>query len=131
MAQVTLEEVAKVYPDGTSAVKEVSLEIADGELVVFVGPSGCGKTTLLRMVAGLEEITSGTIRIGERVVNKLPPRERDVAMVFQNYALYPHRSVYENLAFPLKMRGEKKDEIERKVRAAAESLGIKELLDRR
>src|ERR1043166_3115266 len=104
MAQVTLENVVKVYPDGTEAVRDLSLEIADGELVVFVGPSGCGKTTALRMGAGLEEITSGTIKIGDRVVNKLPPRERDVAMVFQNYALYPHRSVYENLAFPLKLR---------------------------
>src|SRR5438093_9241655 len=104
MAPVTLENVMKVYADGPEAVKDLSLEIADGELVVFVGPSGCGKTTALRMVAGLEEISSGTIRIGERVVNQLPPRERDVAMVFQNYALYPHKSVYENLAFPLKLR---------------------------
>ncbi len=131
MAQVTLEEVAKVYPDGTAAVKEVSLEIADGELVVFVGPSGCGKTTLLRMVAGLEEITSGTIRIGERVVNKLPPRERDVAMVFQNYALYPHRSVYENLAFPLKLRKLSKPEIQQRVQRIAKLLELEEQLKRR
>src|SRR3989442_14070051 len=100
MAEVTLENVGKVYPDGTEAVKDLSLEIANGELVVFVGPSGCGKTTALRMVAGLEDITSGTIRIGERGVNELPPRERDAAMRFQDYALYPHQSAYENLAFP-------------------------------
>src|SRR4051812_34260237 len=126
MAQVTLENVMKVYPDGTEAVKDVSLEIADGELVVFVGPSGCGKTTLLRMVAGLEEITSGTIRIGERVVNKLPPRERDVAMVFQNYALYPHRSVYENLAFPLKLRKAGRAEIRQRAQGTARLLELGE-----
>jgi multiple sugar transport system ATP-binding protein len=131
MASVTLEEVAKVYPDGTPAVKEVSLEIADGELVVFVGPSGCGKTTLLRMVAGLEEISSGTIRIGERVVNRLPPRERDVAMVFQNYALYPHRSVYENLAFPLRLRKLPKQEVEQRVHRIARLLELEEQLKRR
>src|SRR5438874_1069116 len=131
MAQVTLVNVAKVYPDGTEAVKDLSLEIADGELVVFVGPSGCGKTTALRMVAGLEEITSGTIRIGERVVNHLPPRERDVAMVFQNYALYPHKSVYENLAFPLKLRRLGKAEIEQRVRRIARLLELEEQLPRR
>jgi multiple sugar transport system ATP-binding protein len=131
MAQVTLENVAKVYPDGTEAVKDLSLEIADGELVVFVGPSGCGKTTALRMVAGLEEITSGTIKIGDRVVNKLPPRERDVAMVFQNYALYPHRSVYENLAFPLKVRKLPKDEIRQRVQRIARLLELEEQLKRR
>ena len=94
----------KVYADGTVAVKDLSLEIPDGELMVFVGPSGCGKTTALRMVAGLEEITDGEVRIGDEVVNGLPPRDRDVAMVFQNYALYPHKTVYENLSFPLKLR---------------------------
>ena len=104
MAGVTFDGVTKTYPDGTTAVNSLSLGVEDGEFMVLVGPSGCGKTTALRMVAGLEEITSGTIRIGERVVNQLPPRERDVAMVFQNYALYPHKSVYENLAFPLKLR---------------------------
>src|SRR5712691_6918744 len=131
MAQVTLENVVKVYPDGTEAVKELSLEIADGELMVFVGPSGCGKTTALRMVAGLEEITSGTIRIGERVVNRLPPRERDVAMVFQNYALYPHKTVYENLAFPLKLRGLSKGEIDQRVQRIARLLELEEQLKRR
>src|SRR5437763_16743951 len=103
MAQVTLENVGKVYPDGTEAVKDLSLEIADGELVVFVGPSGCGKTTALRMVAGLEEITAGEIKIGDRVANRLPPRERDVPMVFEDYALYPHKIVFENLPLPLHM----------------------------
>ncbi len=131
MAPVTLENVKKVYPDGTEAVKDLSLEISDGELVVFVGPSGCGKTTALRMVAGLEEISSGTIRIGERVVNQLPPRERDVAMVFQNYALYPHKSVYENLAFPLKLRRVAKPEIEQRVRRIARLLELEEQLPRR
>jgi len=131
LAQVTLENVVKVYPDGTEAVKDLSLEIPDGELVVFVGPSGCGKTTALRMVAGLEEITSGTIRIGDTVVNRLPPRERDVAMVFQNYALYPHKSVYENLAFPLKLRRLGKTEIDQRVHRIARLLELEEQLPRR
>src|SRR5712692_864210 len=131
MAQVTLDNIVKVYPDGTEAVKELSLEIADGELMVFVGPSGCGKTTALRMVAGLEEITSGNIKIGDRVVNRLPPRERDVAMVFQNYALYPHKSVYENLAFPLKLRKLAKPEIEQRVQRIAHLLELEEQLKRR
>jgi multiple sugar transport system ATP-binding protein len=130
MAEVVLTDVVKTY--GTVvAVDNVSLTMEDGEFVTLVGPSGCGKTTTLNLIAGLLDITSGTIAIGGRVINDLDPKDRDIAMVFQNYALYPHKSVYENLAFPLKMRGEKKDEIERKVRAAAESLGIKELLDRR
>jgi multiple sugar transport system ATP-binding protein len=130
MAEVVLTDVMKTY--GTVvAVDNVSLTVEDGEFVTLVGPSGCGKTTTLNLIAGLLDITSGTIAIGGRVINDLDPKDRDIAMVFQNYALYPHKSVYENLAFPLKMRGEKKDEIERKVRAAAESLGIKELLDRR
>ncbi|MGI8858096.1 MAG: ABC transporter ATP-binding protein [Thermomicrobiales bacterium] len=130
MAEVVLTDVVKSY--GTVlAVDNVSLTMEDGEFVTLVGPSGCGKTTTLNLIAGLLDITSGTIEIGGRVINDLDPKDRDIAMVFQNYALYPHKSVYENLAFPLKMRGEKKDEIERKVRAAAESLGIKELLDRR
>ena len=131
MARVSLESISKVYPDGTVAVRDFSLEIADGELVVLVGPSGCGKTTALRMVAGLEEITEGQITIGEVVVNKLPPRERDVAMVFQNYALYPHKSIYENLAFPLKLRGMSKKEVEERVTRIARLLELEEQLKRR
>jgi len=104
MAHVLLENLSKTFPDGTAAVKDFSLDIADGELVVFVGPSGCGKTTALRMVAGLEEVSAGTVTIGDRVVNRLPPRDRDVARVFQDYALCPHKSVYDNLAFPLRLR---------------------------
>src|ERR671935_936294 len=111
MAAIELEKLSKVYADGTRAVSDLDLEIADGELVVFVGPSGCGKTSALRMIAGLEEITSGTIRVGGRVVNDLPPKNRDMAMVFQNYALYPHMDVYDNMAFGLKMRGLPKEEI--------------------
>jgi multiple sugar transport system ATP-binding protein len=113
MAEIALENVSKVYGDGTHAVSDLSLEIRDGELMVLVGPSGCGKTTALRMVAGLEDITSGTVRIGERVVNTLPPKDRDLAMVFQNYALYPHMSAYDNMAFGLKMRSIPKAEIGR------------------
>ncbi len=131
MARVSLENISKVYPDGTVAVRDFSLEIADGELVVFVGPSGCGKTTALRMVAGLEEITEGEIKIGDVVVNKLPPRERDVAMVFQNYALYPHKTIYENLAFPLKLRGMGKHEVEERVTRIARLLELEEQLKRR
>src|ERR1041385_5079009 len=115
MAEIALEALSKVYADGTHAVSDLSLEIEDGELVVFVGPSGCGKTTALRMVAGLEDITSGVVRIGSRVVNRLPPKDRDVAMVFQNYALYPHMSAYDNMAFGLKMRSFSKGEIRRRV----------------
>src|SRR5438093_9022120 len=115
----------------THAVKDVNLEIRDREFVVLVGPSGCGKTTTLRMVAGLEDITSGEIRIDEKVVNDLPPMDRDIAMVFQNYALYPHMSVYDNMAFGLKMRKFGKDEIEKRVRHAADILGIQALLERR
>src|SRR5919109_3058302 len=131
MAEVTLENVAKVYPDGTEAVKDLSLDIADGELVVFVGPSGCGKTTALRMVAGLEDITAGVVRIGERVVNKLPPKDRDVAMVFQNYALYPHMSAYDNMAFGLRMRKVQRPVIRERVGNAAGVLGLREVLDKR
>jgi len=131
MARVSLENISKVYPDGTVAVRDFSLEIADGELVVLVGPSGCGKTTALRMVAGLEEITDGQITIGDVVVNKLPPRERDVAMVFQNYALYPHKTIYENLAFPLRLRGMSKQEVEERVTRIARLLELEEQLKRR
>jgi multiple sugar transport system ATP-binding protein len=131
VAQVAFDHVRKVYPDGTVAVEDLSLEIADGDLMVFVGPSGCGKTTALRMIAGLEEITNGEVRIGDTVVNELPPRDRDVAMVFQNYALYPHKSVYENLAFPLKLRGLSKSDIDQRVKQIARVLELDEQLPRR
>jgi multiple sugar transport system ATP-binding protein len=131
MAEIALEEVGKVYPDGTRAVSDFNLGIGDGEFVVLVGPSGCGKTTALRMVAGLEEISEGTVRIGDRVVNHLPARDRDIAMVFQNYALYPHMSVYANMAFGLKLRKIRKDEIDRRVQQAARILGLEDLLKRR
>jgi multiple sugar transport system ATP-binding protein len=131
VARVAFDRVRKVYPDGTVAVQDLSLEIPDGELMVFVGPSGCGKTTALRMVAGLEEITEGEVRIGEEVVNGLPPRDRDVAMVFQTYALYPHKTVYENLSFPLKLRRLSKKEIDDRVRRIARVLELDEQLPRR
>ena len=131
MAQISFEHVRKVYPDGTVAVVDLSLEIPDGELMVFVGPSGCGKTTALRMVAGLEQITDGTVLIGDEVVNALPPRERDVAMVFQNYALYPHKSIYENLAFPLRLRKMSKAEIDERVKRIARLLELEEQLPRK
>src|ERR1700693_5694427 len=130
MAQVVLKELNKKY-DEVHAVKDVNLTIRDKEFMVLVGPSGCGKTTTLRMVAGLEEITSGEIAIGDRVVNDLPPKDRDIAMVFQNYALYPHMSVYDNMAFGLKMRKFPKPEIQKRVQDAAEILGIQELLKRK
>ena len=130
MAQVVLKDLNKKY-DEVHAVKDVNLTIRDKEFMVFVGPSGCGKTTTLRMVAGLEEITSGEISIGDRVVNDLPPKDRDIAMVFQNYALYPHMSVYDNMAFGLKMRKFPKPEIDKRVQDAAEILGIQELLKRK
>src|SRR5919109_5540831 len=113
MAPVTMAGVGKVYPDGTRAVSDFDLDIEDGEFVVLVGPSGCGKTTALRMVAGLEEISEGVVRIGERVVNYVPSRDRDIAMVFQSYALYPHLSVYENIAFGLRLKKVPKDEVSR------------------
>ena len=131
MAQVALEGVAKVYPDGTEAVKDLDLTIDDGEFMVFVGPSGCGKTTALRMVAGLEDISRGTIEIGDRVVNDVPSKDRDVAMVFQNYALYPHLTVYENMAFGLRLRKTEKSVIDARVREAAGILGLTEFLDRK
>ncbi|MFA5028670.1 MAG: sn-glycerol-3-phosphate ABC transporter ATP-binding protein UgpC [Candidatus Methylomirabilota bacterium] len=130
MAQVTLENVTKRF-DSVVAVKDVNLTIDDKEFVVLVGPSGCGKSTTLRMVAGLEEISGGTIKIGDRVVNDVPPKDRDIAMVFQNYALYPHMSVYDNMAFGLKLRKFPKPEIEQRVKEAAEILGIQELLQRK
>ncbi|MGH2765478.1 MAG: ABC transporter ATP-binding protein, partial [Actinomycetota bacterium] len=131
MAEIALEDVTKVYADGTKAVSDLSLGIGDGEFMVFVGPSGCGKTTALRMVAGLEDISDGTIRIGERVVNEIAPKDRDVAMVFQNYALYPHMTVYENMGFGLKLQKVDKAEIDRRVREAAQVLGLSELLDKK
>ncbi|NQT52762.1 sn-glycerol-3-phosphate ABC transporter ATP-binding protein UgpC [bacterium] len=131
MAEVRIEKVTKVYPGNVLAVKEATLHIADTELMVLVGPSGCGKSTTLRMVAGLEEISSGTISIGDRVVNDVPPKNRDIAMVFQNYALYPHMSVYNNMAFGLKLRGFKRKEIDERVQEAAQILGITELLERK
>jgi multiple sugar transport system ATP-binding protein len=131
MAPVTFESVGKVYGDGTRAVSDLSLDVADGEFMVFVGPSGCGKTTALRMVAGLEDISEGELRIGDRVVNDLEPRDRDVAMVFQNYALYPHMSVYDNIAFGLKMRKETKGAIRARVAEISRVLGLTELLQKR
>ncbi len=131
MATVRLDNVRKQYDHGKLAVAGATFEAANGELLVLVGPSGCGKTTLLRMIAGLETVTAGTIEIGGRVVNEVPPRERDIAMVFQNYALYPHMSVAENLAFGLKLRGESRAEVERRVQAAAEVLGLHDMLQRR
>ncbi len=131
MAEVLIDNIVKVYPGDVRAVDDVTLHIQDKEFIVLVGPSGCGKSTTLRMVAGLEEITDGTIRIGERVVNDVPPKDRDIAMVFQNYALYPHMTVYKNMAFGLKLRKVPKDEIDKKVRHAAEILGIEMLLERK
>jgi multiple sugar transport system ATP-binding protein len=131
LAAVTFDRVSKIYPDGTRAVSDLAIEISDGEFMVFVGPSGCGKTTALRMVAGLEEISEGVVRIGDRVVNDVPPRDRDIAMVFQSYALYPHMSVYDNIAFGLKLRHEKKGEIERRVQDAARILGLEPVLRRK
>jgi len=131
VAAVRFRSVGKVYPDGTRAVDDLSLEVADGEFLVFVGPSGCGKTTALRMVAGLEEISEGEIAIGERVVNALEPRERDVAMVFQSYALYPHMSVYDNIAFGLRMRKTPRGDVDRRVREISRVLGLEELLERK
>ena len=124
MASIELQDVQKRYPNGQEAVRGVSLSIRDGEFTVLVGPSGCGKSTLLRMVAGLEAITAGTVRIDGRVVNDLEPAVRDIAMVFQNYALYPHMSVRENLAYGLRNRGMAKPEIERRIADAATALGI-------
>jgi multiple sugar transport system ATP-binding protein len=131
MAAVTLDKVSKVYENGHVGVRDLDLEIADGEFLVLVGPSGCGKSTALRMVAGLEDISSGTMRIGEKVVNDLPPKDRDVAMVFQNYALYPHMTVADNIGFALKLAGMRKDEIRKRVAEAARTLQIEEWLQRK
>src|SRR5215468_1164189 len=130
MARVLIRNLNKFYDD-VHAVKDVNLEIRDREFVVLVGPSGCGKTTTLRMVAGLESITAGEVLIGDTIVNNLPPMDRDIAMVFQNYALYPHMSVYDNMAFGLKMRRFARPEIDRRVREAADILGIENLLQRK
>ena len=131
MASVSFDDVAKVYPDGTQAVSGFDLEIADGEFMVFVGPSGSGKTTALRMVAGLEEISEGVVLIGDRVVNHVPSRDRDIAMVFQSYALYPHLNVYDNIAFGLRLQKLKKNEIDGRVQEVARILGVEQLLKRK
>ena len=131
MAEVTLEEVTKVFGEDVIAVDKMNLDIPDGEFVVFVGPSGCGKSTALRMIAGLEDISAGKVFIGDQVVNELPPRQRDIAMVFQNYALYPHMNVRENMGFALKLRKMNKDEINRRVDEAARILSIERFLDRK
>jgi multiple sugar transport system ATP-binding protein len=131
MAQIVLEDVWKVYADGTEAVISLDLDIHDGEFMVLVGPSGCGKTTALRMVAGLEAISKGSIRIGEKVVNEVPPKDRDIAMVFQSYALYPHMTVYDNMGFGLKLQKVPKQEIDERVRHAAEILGLEDFLNRK
>ena len=131
MASLSLKNVTKVYPNGFVGVKDFSLEIADKEFIIFVGPSGCGKSTTLRMIAGLEEISSGELKIGDKVVNDVEPKDRDIAMVFQNYALYPHMSVYDNMAFGLKLRKVPKAEIDKLVHEAAKILDIEHLLDRK
>jgi multiple sugar transport system ATP-binding protein len=131
MAEVVLDNVSKVYPGGVKAVEGMNLRIRDGEFLVLVGPSGCGKSTTLRMIAGLEEVSGGEVFIGERMVNRVSPKDRDIAMVFQNYALYPHMSVYKNMAFALKLRHYSREEIEQRVSEAARILGIENLLDRK
>ncbi len=131
MAELSLEHVGKKYPNGYEGVKDFNLEIADKEFIIFVGPSGCGKSTTLRMIAGLEDITSGTLKIDGRVVNDVEPKDRDIAMVFQNYALYPHMTVYDNMAFPMKLRKASPDEIDKAVREAARILDLEKLLDRK
>jgi len=131
MAQIILQHVEKAYAGGVKAINDLSLDVKDGEFMVFVGPSGCGKSTALRSIAGLEEITGGTIQIGDRVVNDLPPKDRDIAMVFQNYALYPHMTVEQNLAFGLQLRKTPKDEIKRRVGEAAQMLGLEQYLKRK
>ena len=131
MASITFEDIGKVYPGGTRAISDVDIHVEDGEFVVLVGPSGCGKSTLLRMVAGLEEVTEGKLSIGDRIVNDVAPKDRDIAMVFQNYALYPHMTVYDNMAFGLKLRKMSQEDIKRRVEEAARVLEITDYLDRR
>ena len=131
MASLSLQHINKTYPNGFEAVKDFNLEIEDKEFIIFVGPSGCGKSTTLRMIAGLEEISGGTLKIGDKVMNDVEPKDRDIAMVFQNYALYPHMTVYDNMAFGLKLRKVPKDEIDRKVKEAARILDLEKLLDRK
>jgi multiple sugar transport system ATP-binding protein len=131
MAEVKLANVSKIYDAKVTAVRDVNVTINDKEFVVLVGPSGCGKSTVLRMIAGLEEITAGTVTIGDRIVNDVPPKDRDIAMVFQNYALYPHMTVYDNLAFGLKLRKYSKPEIDQRVKEAAKILGIESYLERK
>jgi multiple sugar transport system ATP-binding protein len=131
VAEVTFDQVSKIYPDGTRAVNGMSLEVEDGEFMVLVGPSGCGKSTALRMVAGLEDISEGVLRIGERVVNHVAAKDRDIAMVFQSYALYPHLSVYENIAFGLRVQKVPKDEVDKRVQEAARILGLEDFLKRK
>src|ERR1700753_42111 len=131
MARIVFDQVSMAYPGGVRAIEELNLEIGDGEFMVFVGPSGCGKTTALRSIAGLEQVTEGTVTVGDRIVNDLPPKDRDIAMVFQNYALYPHMTVADNLAFGLKLRHTPKAEIKRRVGEAAELLGLEPYLGRK
>ena len=131
MSSLSLKNICKVYPNGFEAVKDFNLEIKDQEFIIFVGPSGCGKSTTLRMIAGLEDISSGELKIGDRVVNDVEPKDRDIAMVFQNYALYPHMSVYDNMAFGLKLRKVPKEKIDKQVHEAAKILDIEHLLDRK
>src|SRR5256886_4822286 len=131
MAAVSFEGIGKIYADGTRAVNHLDLAIADGEFMVLVGPSGCGKTTALRMVAGLEEISEGIVRIGDRIVNYVPSRDRDIAMVFQSYALYPHLSVYDNIAFGLRVKKVPKAEIDKRVQEAAHILDLEPYLKRK
>ena len=131
MGSLVFKNISKIYPGGVTAVRNFNLEIKDKEFIILVGPSGCGKSTMLRMVAGLEDISEGELYIDDRIVNDIPPKDRDIAMVFQSYALYPHMTVYENMAFGLKLRKAPKDDIDKKVRTAAKSLGIEGLLDRK
>src|SRR5690242_21312582 len=131
MAQIVFDQVTMAYPGGVQAIDDLSLEIGDGEFMVFVGPSGCGKTTALRSIAGLEQVTSGTVAVGDRIVNDLPPKDRDIGMVFQNYALYPHMTVAQNLAFGLEQRKTPKAEVKTRVAEVAQMLGLTEYLGRK